>query len=181
MTLMAQDASKVRVGVTGAVYVAPSGTTLPTDASVDRNAAFVDVGFIAEDGVTETQNTSVENIKAWQRGAVVRKAQTEHDLEYSFGMLETNDTVLQVYYGNALTGTVEITGEELPRQAWVLEVEDGDELLRIVLPDAQVTEHEDITYANSEAVARGVTLTAYPDTDGVKAYLYVKQPPPPVG
>ena len=87
---MALDATQVRVGVTGAVYVAPTGTTLPTDATTSLAVAFDDVGYISEDGVTETQDTDTNDIVAWQNGAVVRKIQTSHDLTYSFAMLETS-------------------------------------------------------------------------------------------
>ena len=41
---MALDSGNVRVGVTGVVYVAPLGTTLPTDETSAPDAAFQDVG-----------------------------------------------------------------------------------------------------------------------------------------
>lgn len=174
------DASNVRVGVTGAVYVAPSGSTLPTGTSSAINSSFEDVGYIHEDGVTETQDTDTEDIVAWQNGATVRKIQTSHDLMYAFTMLETNDVTLKEYYGDFTAGalasdddTVEIRGEELPRRAWVLSVLDGDHVIRAVIPDGQVTERGEVVYANGEAVAREVTITCYPDTDGVKAYVYL--------
>ena len=86
---------------------------------------------------------------------------------------------LKVYYGNydAATDSVQIKGEELGRNVWVLSVEDGDHLMRVVIPSGQVTERGDITYANEDAVSREVTLTAYPDTSDVKAYVYLTQSP----
>jgi hypothetical protein len=176
---MALDATQVRVGVTGAVYVAPTGTTLPTDATTALAVAFDDVGYISEDGVTETQNTDTNDISAWQNGAVVRKIQTSHDLTYTFSMLETSQVSLEVFYGNydAATDSVEIKGEELGKHVWVLSVEDGDHIQRVVIPDGQVTERGDITYANEDAVGREVTITAFPDTSGVKAYVYLAETP----
>lgn len=169
---MALDATKVRVGVTGAVYLADTDDTLPTDATTALDAAFADVGFIHEDGVTETQDTDTNDIVAWQNGAKVRKVQTSHDLMYAFTMLETSPVTLEAYYGNHLDGVVEIDGKELPHKAWVLSVLDGDHVLRAVIPDGQITERGEITYANGEAVGREVTITCYPDSEGVKAYLY---------
>ena len=176
---MALTAANVRVGVTGAVYVAPIATALPTDATTALANDYDDVGFIHEDGVTETQDTDTEDIKAWQNGATVRKVQTSHDLMYQFTMLETNATVLEEYYGDFTEGAasaddvVEITGEELPNRRWVLSVVDGLEVIRIVVPDGQITERGDVTYANNEAIGREVTITCYPDSTGVKAYVYM--------
>ena len=181
---MALTAANVRVGVTGAVYVAPIATALPDDATTSLIAAYEDVGYIHEDGVTETQDTDTNDIIAWQNGATVRKVQTNHDLMYQFTMLETSEVTLREYYGNfAEAGSVGagdpaddkvvIDGAELPNRRWVLSVLDGIHTLRIVIPDGQVTERGDITYANDDAVGREVTITCYPDTNGNKAYIYM--------
>lgn len=173
-------AANVRVGVTGAVYVAPVATALPDDASTDLIAAYEDVGFIHEDGVTETQDTDTNDIIAWQNGATVRKVQTSHDLMYQFTMLETSEVTLREFYGNFTDGgvgddSVTIDGAELPNRRWVLSVLDGAHVLRIAIPDGQITERGDITYANGEAVGREVTITCYPDSDGNKAYVYMAE------
>lgn len=179
------DSTKVRVGVTGAVYVAPAGTDLPDDAATALPVAHEDVGYISEDGVTETQDTDTNDIMAWQNGAKVRKVQTSHDLTYQFTMIETSEVTLREYYGNFTAGnpsgtpatddTVVIDGSELPHRVWVLSVLDGDHVLRIVIPDGQVTERGDITYSNGEAVGREVTITCYPDSSGNKAYIYMAE------
>jgi len=169
---MALDATNVRAGTTGAVYVAPEGSTLPTDASTALDAAFLDTGYISEDGVTESQDSSTSDIKAWQNAAVVRKIQDSHDLTYQFTMIETNDVSLETYYGPLNGTTVEIKGEELPHQAFVLSVIDGDHTLRAVIPDGQVTERGEVVYQNGDVTGRPVTVTCYPDVSGVKAYVY---------
>jgi len=179
---MALTAENVRVGVTGAIYVAPVDTALPTDATTVLPVDHEDVGYISEDGVTETQDTDTDDIVAWQNGAKVRKVQTSHDLMYAFTMIETSEVTLREYYGNWTAGavgppitddTVVIDGAELPHRVWVLSVVDGDNLIRIVVPDGQITETGDITYANGDAVGREVTITCYPDSSGNKAYIYM--------
>lgn len=60
------DTQNVTVGkgrVTGYLFVAPNGTALPTDATTDLPEAFKNLGYIDEDGVTETVDTSSEDIK----------------------------------------------------------------------------------------------------------------------
>lgn len=169
---MALTADNVRVAVTGAAYGAPLGTTLPTTVGGALNAAFEDLGYVSEDGIVQAINSSITNIKAWQNGDIVRKIQTEHDLTYALSLLETSDETLAAYYGNYVDGVVELNGEQGVRQAWVFQIVDGHDQIRIVVPDGQVTERGDVTYANDEAIMYPLTITAYPDADGVKAYLY---------
>lgn len=177
---MTLTAANVRVGVTGTVSVAVSGTAVPTTVSGALNAAFFDLGYISEDGVSTSTSTDVNDIKAWQNGTIVRKVQTSHDYTLTFTMLETSEKTLEVYYGNfthgagAASGVSQVTGTQGYRGAWVLNVVDGTDLIRIVLPDGQVTEHGDVVYANGDPVGYEITVTAYPDTSGVKAYVYTE-------
>jgi hypothetical protein len=167
-------ADNVRVAVTGAIYYAPTGTALPTSATAALNAAFLanDLGYISEDGITQSISEDITDIKAWQNAAVVRKIQTGHDVTYQFGMLETASDPLALFYGNFAGGVAEIDGGSLPRMSFIIQVDDGGNQIRIVIPDGQVTERGDITYANADAVIYDVTLTAFPDGSGNKAYIY---------
>ena len=59
---MANDATKVSVGkpaVDGAVFSAPIGTALPTSTSAALNAAFANLGYVSEDGVTNSNGLSI--------------------------------------------------------------------------------------------------------------------------
>lgn len=165
-------AGNVRVGVTGAVYYAPTGTTLPTTAAASLNAAFADVGYISEDGITQTMNVDVNEVMAWQNGDVVRKIQTSHDLTYTFTMLEMSADTVELFYGDYAAGVTKITGEQLGNHAFVLDVVDGDNDIRIVIPDGQITERGDVVYSGTEPIGFEVTITCYPDSSGVKAYHY---------
>lgn len=172
---MATTAANVRVGVTGGAYHAPLATAVPTDATAALNVAFTEVGYIGEDGITQAVSADVTDIKAWQNGDVVRKVQTSHDVTFQFSMLETNAESLKVYYNDAdaTITAAEITGAQSGHETWVLEVVDGNDTIRIVIPDGQVTERGDVVYKTDEAIAYDVTITAYPDSSEVKAYLYM--------
>lgn len=165
---MVTEADNVRVGVTGAAAYAPVGTDLPVTTAEALDAAFEDIGYIGEKGITQGIKADVTDIKAWQNGDVVRKVQTSHDLTYQLIMLETNDRSLEAYYGDV----EEITGHQLPHKAWVFDVADDTHDLRLVVPDGQISDRGDVTYSNGEAIGYEITITAYPDASGVKAYLY---------
>lgn len=177
---MPTTAANVKVAVTGSVYTAPTGTALPTSVSAALNTAFSDLGYISEDGVVLSTATDQTDIKAWQNGDTVRSIQTSHDFTVAFTMIETNELTLAVFFNafthgaGAASGTALIKGNTPYRGEFVINVVDGTDLFRLVLPDAQVTSREDITLANGEAIGYGVTLTAYPDASGNKGYLYVE-------
>jgi hypothetical protein len=150
--------------------------TLPTDATSTIPVDFDAVGYLSDSGVTITQNADTQDIFAWQNGDNVRTIQTTHDLTFAFEMLESNDVTYEVFFGNvAVDGgntTVEITGAQPGRLQWVIQAYDENQVLRVVIPHGQVTEKGDVQLLNTNATMFPVTITAYPDDEGVKAYLY---------
>lgn len=172
---MVNTAQNVRVATTGAVSFATVGTALPLDAVASLAAAFKDVGYIGPDGVTQAIETDVTDITAWQNGDTVRKVQTSHDVTFQLVMLETTVQSLKIYYADktATATAVKVTGAQSPHNVVVIDVLDEKHTIRIVLPDAQVTERGEIVYQNEEATGYDITMTAYPDSNGVKAYIYL--------
>lgn len=176
---MALDATNVAVAVTGSVNYAVIATAIPNDAYEALNAAFKDVGYISEEGVTESHGTETNDIVAWQNGAVVRRVRTSHVVTFQFTMIETNANAMGLFYDSyssagGTMGTATVTGTERARERFVIDVVDGSDNIRIVLPNAQVTELGDVTYVNGDAIGRPITVTAYPEASGtVKAYIYL--------
>jgi hypothetical protein len=161
---MATNASNVRVGVTGEVSFAPAGTALPTDATTALNAAFTALGYNDENGVTETVDRQSTPIRAWQNGDIVRRVKNSEEVSYTFTLIETTADVLETYYGNftAVSGSVKVGGQANTRGAWSIQVVDGADILRIVIPDGEVTELGTVQY-NDDATGYTFTVTAYPD------------------
>lgn len=178
---MALDATNVRVAFTGALYKAPVGTTLPVTATAALHGAFTDLGYLSEDGVVMTTETNVETIRAWQRGDTVRKVQTEHDTMFAFTLIESKNAAFKAFFGDDnVTGaaddvTIEVNADEGVSAAWVLQVIDTDALIRVVIPNAQVTERGEVQFVNGAPVGYPITVTAYPDASGNKAYIYTAE------
>lgn len=171
---MALDSTKVRVAVTGAVSVAPIGSTAPTGTGTALDAAFKDLGYIGEGGVTETQPGSgdAERIRAWQNAAVVRTIRTpSEDLPtWSFVLLETKKEVVELYYRTTVTQTVTEGSYEIDAEnqdaghVFVIDVVDGSELERVHIPRGFVSKVGDKVYANGQAIGYEVTIEGERDS-----------------
>lgn len=179
---MANNPDAVRVGkpkIAGGFYSGETTATLPDDAATALDASLGALGYASEDGVVQTIDANSESIVAWG-GDEVRKVQTTHSVTYSVTLIETTEETLAEVYGDdnvsAVGGliTVHIVSEELPRRAYVFDMRDGDYDIRIVLPNAQALLDGDVSYVDGSALGYPLTITAYPDEDGIKAYIYVE-------
>lgn len=191
---MANTAANVLAGTplaTGGVLIGALAAAAPMNATTTPTG-FTASGYIGEDGVTEANERSTDRIRAWG-GDTVKVVQTEHNVTYSFTFLETlNTDVLKAVYGDsnvtmtAATGgtgklhAVLINAATLPHKSFVFEVKDGDAKIRIYVPDGQITEVGEITYSDSEVVGYQVTLEAFADASGNKAYKYMDDGKPTV-
>jgi hypothetical protein len=172
---MALVSDNVRVGVTGVVYVAPLGSTLPTSVSTTPAAAFVDVGYISDGGITQSISSDSTDIVAWQNATTVRTLQTSHTVTYQMEFLEVNWVTLDTYFGNFSAGVSHLTADQTLRKSWIIHVDDGTDDIRIVVPSGQITERGDTVFVSGEAIKLPITITAYPDNTGVKAYWYTSE------
>ena len=172
-------AAKPKTG--GAVYVADTGTTLPTNATTDIGSAFVCLGYISEDGLTNSSSISTETIKAWGGDDVLVVNQGREDT-FAFTLIEgLNEAVLGFVFGDDnVSGTldtgitVNVNSDDLPDKAIVIDmIMRNDALKRICIPQASITKVGEVPYTDSDTVGYEVTLTAIADSAGNNHYEYL--------
>lgn len=182
------DATNVSFGkpkAEGAVYVAPLGTALPTNATSALNAAFKGLGYVSEDGLVNSVETDTESVTAWG-GDTVLSGQTSFTEMFTVNLIETNADTLAVYYGednvtvDGVTGdiTVKQNSKTLDPVSVVFEIVlTGGRIKRIVVPNAQITDRSgEITYVDGEPIAYPAVFMAYPDANGDTHSEYIAVP-----
>ena len=170
---------------TGALLRGPLGTELPTSARQDitQITDLVDLGFIGEDGFTQSESRSTDKKKAFG-GTVVKVLQTDYSVTIQFAFLESiNANVLKSIYGedNVHVGTPEDPDEivvhknkkQSPHAAWVIDVFDGDALIRTTIGDGQITEIDDIVKVHTDTIAYTVTMECFEDENGDNLLEYI--------
>lgn len=172
------SAGKPKIG--GAIFRAPLGTKLPEDAKTALAAAFKELGYCSDDGITNSNSPETDNVKAWG-GDTVLDLQTSKEDSFQYKLIEiTNVEVLKAVYGDDnVTGTldtgitVKANSNEAESCAWVFDMILKNAIKRIVVPSASVTEVADIVYKDSEAIGYETTIKATPDSSGNTHYEYI--------
>lgn len=195
MAVLANNKENITIGLPkpgGALFWAPLGTALPSSAEAELDGAFVNLGYVTEDGLTNNTEEGNSNIVAWGKDIVIN-AQENYDKTFTFNLLETaRENVLQFVYGKSNVKVNEDnsitfyeTGETLPRGILVCDTlqNNGGEAPRIkrqILGDSQFVDRSgEGVYNNVDALNFPVSMKAYKFNDGTKeAFIktYISQP-----
>lgn len=183
MPNIAANISTGKPNIGGAIYIAPTGTTLPTDATTALADAFKCLGYVSEDGVTNSDSITSGEVKAWGGDTVLSYTESRSD-SWKFMLMESlNVEVLKAVYGaDNVTGTLETgivvnaNATERSYSAWVIEmVLAGGVAKRVVLPEAKISEIADVQYVDNEPIGYEVTVSTRPDAAGNSHYEYIKK------
>lgn len=169
---------------TGAVAVAPIGTTAPTDARTALANTWASGGYIDENGIALSISKSFTTIKDWAMSSV-RKALTDFDGTIALSFLQVDEFAAQRVLGTAnVTKTAANTthGEQLklsvgpdvaPAESWCFSMKDGNRRVRVYIPNGQITEISgDVSFTPGAANVWPCTLSCYDDGTGHSIYVF---------
>ena len=163
------EASNVVVAAFGHIYIAPEGTALPADVTTAMPAAWEDVGYVGEDGVTFTLSRDTEDVMAWQSAEAVRRLITAEPKELAFELLEFDPESVQLAFRGgtmSVSGTAPnetavyeppLPGAEAVR-AVCIEWEDGGDTWRFCAKRAEVSGDVEFVLTRTDAIRLPLTL-----------------------
>ena len=164
----------------GYIFVAPVGTTLPTDYSTALPTAYKCLGFISEDGYVETVDSDSEDLVD-MNGDLMDSPQTSRVESAQLTLAEIKAMTLKLMYGDenvtdkAGVITVKHNGNSNGTWAVVLDLLlKNNRKRRKVVPLFQCSELDDLTLAVGELAARALTAKYLTDGDGNTCYDYIQ-------
>lgn len=183
---MQQDADSIVIAGNGSVQVAPVGTTMPTDIATALPAAWIDLGYVSEDGATFSDEKTKEPIPVWQSFYPVKYVVSDATASLSFVLRQWDaDTVPLAFGGGAVTA---IAGppqvfrydppepEVIDERAVVLEWTADDSTFRLIIPRVMVTEGVETQLVRTAASDLPITLGVL-GTSGVKPWSLLSDHP----
>ena len=153
----------------GYIFVAPAGTTLPTDIKTKLAEAFLNLGFISEDGYTESEETDANELKDMNGDLM------------ELTLAEIKAQTLKVMYGaenvTDLDGVITVEHNGNKDEAWSIVLElvlKNGRRWRKVVPSAKSSELDDLKLAVSELAGRQITFKYLVDSNGNTCYDYIE-------
>lgn len=171
------DSGEVTLAPNGHIYVAPLGSTMPTNVTTALTSAWADLGYADEDGVSITPSVETNDINAWQSAVPVKTTLTTVGLELQFKLLQTNQATTGFFlFGDDWTGNVSdiaslvlSSDPSLNEVSLVIEWEDDEgNTNRLLIPRGIVTDREAVQLVRNDAVKYGITFRVL-DSSGTLA------------
>ncbi|WP_029925495.1 hypothetical protein [Nocardia otitidiscaviarum] len=172
------------IAVTGGVLAGPLTAPVPTTAAATIDPLIKPLGYVSEDGLEPQGERAVNAIKDWNAD-IIAQLQTEHSVRFGLTLYGAwDEDVLGEVFGpenltvtpaTTTTGkliTVKETGSVLPNRVWVFDMKTGDKKLRIVLPNAKISEVTERAFVAGELAGFQIVVEAFKDDLGNKAYRY---------
>lgn len=164
----------------GYIFVAPTGTALPTDYSTELPTAYKCLGFISEDGYVETVDSDSEDLVD-MNGDLMDSPQTSRVESAQLTLAEIKAMTLKLMYGDEnvtdKAGVITVKHNGNSNGTWVVVLDlllKNNRKWRKVVPLFQCSELDDLTLAVGELAARALTAKYLTDESGNTCYDYIQ-------
>lgn len=177
------NAGESVVAGSGEVYVADVGTALPANESSALAAAtYHGLGYHTEDGVGFNYAPEFTRHGAWQAQRPIRIIRGAAGTTFTFALLQWNEDTLDVAFGG---GTVTDLGtghykyapptddESINERTVVIDIVDGSDKGRFVVPRAAAVEGVDFTFNDTTMANLPVTIEALEPEAGGDAWYFL--------
>lgn len=172
------DNNVVNLGVgaaTGYFYHAPKNTALPASAKTAPAQAWVEVGYISEDGITWHSGRTATPLKDWaQKMRRVMQSDSEGTVEAP--IISTTAEVLKTLFGASHVNVVAATtgsnahGEQIKvgveegtvseAEAFLFIMKDGDDALMLGTTDGFITDVADVSFKPGDPITWTATISS---------------------
>lgn len=179
---MAQDTTQIRLAPGGHIYVAPIGSTEPTDVTTAWDAAWLELGYADDGGVDITPKINTNEIPVWQSATPGKITIQSSQFTLDFNLAQTNkDTTGFFYFGATWTtvGTVQKlvipsapgTDERMMGIEWT----ENSITNRLIVPRGMATDRQKVSINRKTGQMYGLTFEALDDA-GTLAYILSNDP-----
>ena len=177
------NAQQVTVGAalaSGAIWVAPQNTTLPTDATSAKGAEFTLLGFTSDAGVQISESSTNNAIRAWEARTEVYNVRTEYTESIAFMPIQCNGDVAALTWGDSRvtvdeqTGAIAVqhSGDTLEPVCLIIETTPREGIVKRYCGTFQLSERGNQTLDGTQVDGRQLTFNAIADENGVTMYEY---------
>jgi hypothetical protein len=180
MATIVRAADLALVGSNGGAWVAPLGTAQPVDPATTPSGLWLPIGAISEDGLTNGVDEDSESFTPWGLSSPFRTVVTSSVRTFSFTAWETNRPIVKsLQYKIDVDELVPVEGVTTfaesavstpDRRSWLFDVYDGTVWERFFIPEGEITERSEVTYAQGEMAGYEWTISTYPDDAGNLVY-----------
>ena len=168
--------------ISGGVWRAPLGTTLPTDTTTSLNEAFTSLGYVDDDGVTLNVDRPTADHYAWG-GDLIASLQQHYAPTWTFKLYQvldpdvlkavhsdSNVTVTAATQSAGTLTTVNMNALLNVNSAWTIECFYQANTIRFTMPKARVATVGAQQFTHKNLSVLPVTLKPFPDANGNFCY-----------
>ena len=153
----------------GYMFVAPQGSTLPTDYETALDAAFLNVGYLGDDGIVFSDSSSNDSFYDLNGDSIETSAsEIEKTFTVTFREIKKDTLAILVGSANVTDADGKLTAHDKgPNDAaysvvFELLLKNGRKWRRVV-PNCKLGELGDMTVVSTELIGREVTMSALKD------------------
>lgn len=163
-----KNVEEIVVGANGAVWVAPLTAELPEHPTAPLGNDYLNLGYLNEDGVKQTDGKTVNAIMVWQMFYPARRIVTEREFMVAFMLRQWSQSTFPLAFGG---GDIEaIDGydgmfrysppppEYIDERIMVVDWVDGIRNYRVVMPRGMVTENVETNIMRTAAADLPITF-----------------------